>query len=176
MAVKKGWIYVGGCSVVLLQPHLVSSHRSFIVRCDVIELSDGLSGRGDSLVFFLFSDMMEVPFWLCAFVNQIIIGEVEAMCEVVSESSATAIIVTASLKEDEREGQGHISACLLHQSATWYCGINTLFYCFLHEWFFVFMICLSMMDGKIEQLVCIKSSVKLGRFTIKTLEMLHEAF
>lgn len=41
-------------------PHLVSSHRSFIVRCDVIELSDGLSGRGDSLVFFLFSDMMEV--------------------------------------------------------------------------------------------------------------------
>lgn len=41
-------------------PHLVSSHRSFIVRCDVIELSDGLSGRGDSLVLFLFSDMMEV--------------------------------------------------------------------------------------------------------------------
>ncbi|KDR08513.1 protein ECT2 [Zootermopsis nevadensis] len=39
---------------------LVSSHRSFIVRCDVVELSDGLSGRGDSLVFFLFSDMMEV--------------------------------------------------------------------------------------------------------------------
>ncbi|XP_069689585.1 protein ECT2 isoform X4 [Periplaneta americana] len=41
-------------------PHLVSSHRSFIVRCDVIELSDGLSGRGDSLVLFLFSDTMEV--------------------------------------------------------------------------------------------------------------------
>ncbi|PSN46974.1 hypothetical protein C0J52_11128 [Blattella germanica] len=31
-------------------PHLVSSHRNFIVRCDVIELSDGLSGRGDNLV------------------------------------------------------------------------------------------------------------------------------
>ncbi|XP_049854799.1 protein ECT2 isoform X4 [Schistocerca gregaria] len=41
-------------------PHLVSSHRSFIVRCDVMELSDGLSGRGDNLVFFLFSDTMEV--------------------------------------------------------------------------------------------------------------------
>ncbi|KAK7866025.1 hypothetical protein R5R35_008539 [Gryllus longicercus] len=41
-------------------PLLVSSHRSFIVRCDVIELADGLSGRGDSLVFFLFSDTMEV--------------------------------------------------------------------------------------------------------------------
>lgn len=49
-----------GTISALLQPHLVSSHRSFIVRCDVIELSDGLSGRGDSLVFFLFSDMMEV--------------------------------------------------------------------------------------------------------------------
>ena len=44
----------------MLQPHLVSSHRSFIMRCDVIELSDELSGRGDNLVFFLFSDIMEV--------------------------------------------------------------------------------------------------------------------
>lgn len=41
-------------------PHLVSSHRSFVVRCDVVELSDGLSRRGDPLVFFLFSDTMEV--------------------------------------------------------------------------------------------------------------------
>ncbi|XP_067014278.2 protein ECT2 [Anabrus simplex] len=41
-------------------PHLVSSHRNFIVRCDVMELSDGLSGRGDSLVLFLFSDILEV--------------------------------------------------------------------------------------------------------------------
>lgn len=49
-------------NALLLQAQLVSSHRSFIVRCDVIELSDGLSGRGDSLVFFLFSDMMEVHF------------------------------------------------------------------------------------------------------------------
>ncbi|KAJ9589806.1 hypothetical protein L9F63_027933, partial [Diploptera punctata] len=41
-------------------PHLVSSHRSFIMRCDVIELSDEMSGRGDNLVFFLFSDTLEV--------------------------------------------------------------------------------------------------------------------
>nr|XP_018899636.1 PREDICTED: protein ECT2-like isoform X2 [Bemisia tabaci] len=41
-------------------PHLVSSHRSFISRCDVVELSDSLSGRGDSLAFFLFSDIVEV--------------------------------------------------------------------------------------------------------------------
>ena len=41
--------------------HLVSSHRSFITRCDVQELSEGgFSGRGDHLVFFLFSDMLEI--------------------------------------------------------------------------------------------------------------------
>ncbi|XP_031779263.1 protein ECT2 isoform X7 [Nasonia vitripennis] len=41
-------------------PHLVSSHRSFIGKCDVQELSEGLSGRGDHLVFFLFTDMLEI--------------------------------------------------------------------------------------------------------------------
>ncbi|XP_026467941.1 protein ECT2-like isoform X2 [Ctenocephalides felis] len=41
-------------------PHLVSSHRSFISRCEVMELSDGLSGRGDHLVLYLFSDILEV--------------------------------------------------------------------------------------------------------------------
>lgn len=46
--------------LILLQPHLVSSHRSFVSRCEVTELSDTLSGRGDSLVLFLFSDTLEV--------------------------------------------------------------------------------------------------------------------
>jgi hypothetical protein len=32
------------------------------------------------------------------------------------------------------------------------------------------------MDGKIEQHVCIKFCVKLGKSTTKTLEMFHEAF
>jgi hypothetical protein len=32
------------------------------------------------------------------------------------------------------------------------------------------------MDGKIEQCVCMKFCVKLGKSTIKTLEMLREAF
>ncbi|XP_014245767.1 protein ECT2 isoform X2 [Cimex lectularius] len=41
-------------------PHLVSSHRNFIFRCDVIELSDGLSGRGDPLVLYVFSDVVEI--------------------------------------------------------------------------------------------------------------------
>jgi hypothetical protein len=37
--------------------------------------------------------------------------------EVVSESSRIIIIVTASVKVDERGGQVHTSASLLHQSA-----------------------------------------------------------
>jgi hypothetical protein len=46
--------------VVLLQADLVSSHRIFVQRCDVTELSNELSGRGDSLILFLFSDVLEV--------------------------------------------------------------------------------------------------------------------
>ncbi|XP_077293738.1 epithelial cell transforming 2 pebble isoform X3 [Arctopsyche grandis] len=41
-------------------PHLVSSHRSFVSRCEVMELSKDLSGKGDHLVLFLFTDTMEV--------------------------------------------------------------------------------------------------------------------
>ena len=47
------------CAV--FQAHIVSSHRSFVTRCDVVEIKgDGLSGRGDHLIMFLFSDMLEV--------------------------------------------------------------------------------------------------------------------
>jgi hypothetical protein len=35
---------------------------------------------------------------------------------------------------------------------------------------------LSVMDGKIEQHVCIKFCVKLGKSATETLEMFHEAF
>lgn len=46
--------------------HLVSSHRSFISKCDVMEVlsgsssTEGLSGRGDHLVLFLFTDTLEI--------------------------------------------------------------------------------------------------------------------
>ncbi|XP_075160430.1 epithelial cell transforming 2 pebble isoform X3 [Haematobia irritans] len=40
--------------------HLVSSNRNYISRCEVSELTDNLSGRGDSLVLYLFSDSIEV--------------------------------------------------------------------------------------------------------------------
>jgi hypothetical protein len=43
---------------------------------------------------------------------------VEMFYEVLSEISQTVIIVTASVKEDERGSQGHTSASLFHQSAT----------------------------------------------------------
>uniref|UniRef100_A0A1A9ZPX8 DH domain-containing protein n=1 Tax=Glossina pallidipes TaxID=7398 RepID=A0A1A9ZPX8_GLOPL len=41
-------------------PHLVSSNRMFISRCEVNELTNNLSGRGDSLMLYLFSDTIEV--------------------------------------------------------------------------------------------------------------------
>ncbi|XP_055380892.1 protein ECT2 [Condylostylus longicornis] len=40
--------------------HLVSANRCFISKCEVTELSDSLSGRGDSLILYLFSDTIEV--------------------------------------------------------------------------------------------------------------------
>jgi hypothetical protein len=42
----------------------------------------------------------------------------EKTYEVLSESSWTLIVVTALVKGDERGGQGHTSASLLHQSTT----------------------------------------------------------
>lgn len=41
-------------------PHLISSHRSFISKCEVTELSETLSGRGDTLLLFLFTDTLEI--------------------------------------------------------------------------------------------------------------------
>jgi hypothetical protein len=38
--------------------------------------------------------------------------------DTLSESYRTVIVVTASVKEDEREGQGHTSESLLRQYAT----------------------------------------------------------
>lgn len=39
---------------------LVSSGRSFVSKCEVVELSDLCSGRGHCLMFFLFNDTLEV--------------------------------------------------------------------------------------------------------------------
>jgi hypothetical protein len=90
-----------------------------------------------------------------------------------SESSQTVIVVTASVKEDERGGQGHASASLLHQSATYHRSVNT--HCFYTSAFSNSCFILSAMDDKIEQRVCIMFCVNLGKSVTETLEMLHEA-
>lgn len=41
-------------------PHLVSSHRKLVSKCEVTELDGSLSRRGDSLVLFLFNDTLVV--------------------------------------------------------------------------------------------------------------------
>lgn len=41
-------------------PHLVSSHRSFVSRCEVTELAETLSRKGDGLMLFLFTDTLEI--------------------------------------------------------------------------------------------------------------------
>lgn len=41
-------------------PDLVSSHRSFISKCEVTELTNCLSGRDDPLMIFLFTDYIEI--------------------------------------------------------------------------------------------------------------------
>jgi RhoGEF, Guanine nucleotide exchange factor for Rho/Rac/Cdc42-like GTPases len=41
-------------------PQLINSHRSFVLKCDVIELSNMLSHRGDCITLFLFTDVVEV--------------------------------------------------------------------------------------------------------------------
>ncbi|KAK3094448.1 hypothetical protein FSP39_001856 [Pinctada imbricata] len=46
---------IDNCPVTLL-----SSHRSFIIKIDVIQLSDDPPGRGTPLALFLFSDTLEV--------------------------------------------------------------------------------------------------------------------
>lgn len=50
-----------------LQPNLVASHRLYLSKVDVTELSDTCSGRGDTLTLFLFNDVMEVSVIPCHF-------------------------------------------------------------------------------------------------------------
>ncbi|KAI4466303.1 protein ect2 [Holotrichia oblita] len=59
------YVNVVASTFLLIQQHvpdLVSSHRSFVVKSEVIQLSssEGLSSKGNPLVLFLFSDQLEV--------------------------------------------------------------------------------------------------------------------
>jgi hypothetical protein len=81
----------------------------------------------------------------------------------------TAIFVIASVKEDQRGGEGHTSTSLLHQSPMWYHAVNM--YCFYTSTFSTLCFILSAMDGKTEQS---KFCVKLSKSATETLEMPRE--
>jgi hypothetical protein len=85
---------------------------------------------------------------------------------VILESSQTVIVVTASVKVDERGGQGHTSESLLHQSAMWQHAVNT--HCLYMSVFSSTCFVLSVMDGKIGQRVCIKFCMKLDKSVTET--------
>jgi hypothetical protein len=93
--------------------------------------------------------------------------------EVISGSSRTIIVVTASMKEYERGRPRSYSESLLHQCATRHGAVTT--HCFYTSAFSPSCFVLSAMDGKLEQSVCIKFCVKLGKSATETLEMLREA-
>jgi hypothetical protein len=94
--------------------------------------------------------------------------------KVLSESSRTVTVVTASVKEYERGSQGHTSANLLHQSAMWQRIVNTHY--FYSNAFSTSCFPLATMDGKSEQHICVKFWVKLSKSATETIEMLREAF
>nr|XP_045600854.1 protein ECT2-like isoform X3 [Procambarus clarkii] len=46
--------------IEMCPPNLVASHRMYMSKVDVTELSDCCSGRGDTLTLFLFNDVLEI--------------------------------------------------------------------------------------------------------------------
>ena len=46
--------------VCVIQANLLSAHRKLVSRVDVIEVTSELSGRGDHITLFVFSDSLEV--------------------------------------------------------------------------------------------------------------------
>ncbi|XP_064092134.1 protein ECT2-like [Macrobrachium nipponense] len=46
--------------IEMCPPNLVASHRVYLNKVDVTELSETCSGRGDTLTLFLFSDVLEI--------------------------------------------------------------------------------------------------------------------
>ena len=53
----------------MFQANLLSSHRNFISRIDVVELTDMLCHRGDPLSIFVFTDSIEVSLSLCVHIS-----------------------------------------------------------------------------------------------------------
>jgi hypothetical protein len=82
------------------------------------------------------------------------------------EGFRTVIVVTASVKKkDEKGAEGNTPASLLLITHIVFTRVIFLTSCFV----------LSARDGKIEQCVCIKFCMKLGKSATESLDMLHEA-
>lgn len=93
------------------------------------------------------------------------------MSVVVPKSSRCIIVVAVSVKEDDREGQGHSYTGLLYYSAT-SCLVNVTF---CTSALSTSCLVVSAMDGGMDHGVCIKFCVKLGKSASGNLEMLCEA-
>ena len=48
-----------------MQPSLLSAHRSFVRKVDAVEVTSELSGKGDPITLFVFSDTLEVSLLVC---------------------------------------------------------------------------------------------------------------
>jgi hypothetical protein len=90
--------------------------------------------------------------------------------EVVSESSGTVVVMTASVKEDGIEGQGHTCANLSCEIA-----LSTRIVLYTGA-FQTSHFVLSAMDVQIDKCVCMKFCVNLSKSATAALEIIHEAF
>jgi len=53
----------------VLQPNLLSAHRIFIQKLNVLEVGEELHGKGTAITLFIFTDSLEVGFLLCMHLN-----------------------------------------------------------------------------------------------------------
>lgn len=47
-----------------LQPNLLSAHRKFVQKLNVLEVGEELRGKGTTITLFIFTDSLEVGFYV----------------------------------------------------------------------------------------------------------------
>lgn len=55
-----------------LQPNLLSAHRMFVRKLNVLEVGDELRGKGTTITLFIFTDSLEVGWPLYVHLNVIL--------------------------------------------------------------------------------------------------------
>jgi len=58
--------------ISLLQPNLLSAHRIFIRKLNVLEVGEELRGKGTTITLFVFTDSLEVGFSLYMILSRIL--------------------------------------------------------------------------------------------------------